>query len=539
MVELFTSRCGLPSLRVNGVALHSPYDPAAEARRFARETLGASPVSTVVLLGEGLGYLGRAVTEAAPAARVVAVCYSPEVDRLAARRAAAAWSPSSPVALGDFLRRSIGELDVEGLRVVEWPASARLFPEVSRQANLEVRGVVRELNGSCATAAAMGRLWMRSAVLNLVSIGAVLEGAPCAPDRPVVIAASGPTLARCLPDIARARDGVELWALPSAASALAAAGLQPDLVVLTDPGSWAMVHLHFAGVRCPVFMPLSAARGTWRIGVPIRLLDQGTLIERELLSAVGIEAPLAEPHGTVAATALDLALASTRGPVTLAGLDLCALDSETHVRPNAFDALLRDGDDRLSPHHALAYARARAGESASRIVDGVRVRVSRSLDTYAGWLAHRASMVRGRVFRLHPSPVDLPGADPVDGTLFRALVASAPPCASGPRLQQQPRWPSPTARRDAARSVLSRWSEILGRGAAQARAGTWAEALAESPELTDLAWHAAARDLIDAKRRQRLGDESGAQAAAVGLLEDAGAFVRSLGARLGDGVPQR
>jgi len=284
-------------------------------------------------------------------------------------------------------------------------------------------------------------------------------------------------------------------------------------------------------------MPLSAARGTWRVGEPVRLLNQGTFLERELLSAVGVEAPLAEPHGTVAATALDLALAATRGPVTLAGLDLCALDSETHVRPNAFDTLLRDGDDRCAPHHALAYARARLGESASRVVGGVRVRVSRSLETYAGWLSHRASAVRGRVFRLYPSPVDLPGAEPVDGARFRDLVATAPPSPPGVRLNLSAAWPPAASRRGAARGVLSRWSEILDRGAARARGGAWVEVLAESPELTDLAWHAAARDLIDAKRRQRLGDEQGAQAAAVRLLEDAGAFVRSLDARLGAGAP--
>jgi hypothetical protein len=536
MVEPFTSRCGLPSLRVNGVALHSPYDPAAEARRFVREALGATPALTVVMLGEGLGYLGAAIAETAPAARLLAVCYSSDVDRHAVRRAAGTWNPSAPVGLGEFLRRSIGELDVEGLRVIEWPASARLFPEVSRQANLAVRTVVRELNGSCATTAAMGRLWMRSAILNLVSIDAVLEGAPCTPDRPVVIAASGPTLVRCLPDIARVRDGIDLWALPSAACALASGGLHPDLIVLTDPGHWAMVHLHFAAVRCPVFMPLSAARGVWRVGAPVRLLSQGTFLERALLAAVGIEAPLAEPHGTVAATALDLALVSTRGPVTLAGLDVCVLDSETHARPNAFDALLRADSDRLSPHYGRAYARARDGESASRIVDDVRVRVSRSLDTYAGWLSHRASATYGRIFRLHPSPVELPGAVPIDGPRFSALVSSAPSSSPGPRLQPESRWPSEPARRAAAREVLSRWEDTLERGAAQAREGSWAEALAGSSELADLAWHAAARDLIDAKRRQRFGDIVGAQAAIVGLLEDAGAFVRSLGARLASGA---
>jgi len=395
MLEPFASRCGLPSLRVDGVALHSPYDPAAEARRFAREALGGTPASTVVLLGEGLGYLGDAIGEAAPGARLVSVCYSADVDRHAVRRAPAAWSPSSPTTLADFLRGAIGELDVEGLKVVEWPASARLFPVEARRAALAVRTVVRELNGSCATVAAMGRLWIRCAVGNLVGIDDVRRAPTGAHARPIVIAASGPTLARSLDALGAIRSGLELWALPSAVQALSGAGLSPDLVVLTDPGHWAMVHLHFAGTRCPVAMPLSAARGTWRRGFPVRLLSQGTLIERDLLAAAGVDAPLAPPHGTVAATALDLALAATTGPVILAGLDLSALDSETHVRPNAFDALLRIADGRLSPHHGLAYARARNGEAETRLSHGVRVRISRSLDTYAGWLADRATAAGG------------------------------------------------------------------------------------------------------------------------------------------------
>ena len=534
MVEPFASRCGLPSLRVDGVALHSPYDPPAEARRFAREALGAEPASTVVLLGEGLGYLGQAIAEAAPGARLVAVCYSADVDRYAVSRAPASWSPASPSTLTDFLRGAIGELDVEGLKVIEWPASARLFPEAARRASLAVRTVVRELNGSCATAAAMGRLWIRSALWNLVGIDDVRRGPPGAHGRPIVIAASGPTLARSLGAISGVRAGIELWALPSAVQALSAAGLAPDLVVLTDPGHWAMVHLHFAGACCPVAMPLSAARGAWRCGVPVRLLSQGTMIERDLLAAAGIDAPLAAPHGTVAATALDLALAATRGPVIFAGLDLSALDSETHVRPNAFDTLLRLADGRLSPHHGLAYARARAGEAETRLVDGVRVRVSRSLDTYAGWLADRAAAARGRVFRLVPSPVGLPGAAPLDAAGLADLVRASTGTPPAP-LSPDPRWPDAAARRAAARVVLSRWAGTLARGAEQARAGSWTGVLAGSADLADLAWHASARGLLDAVRRQRLGDSDGAQEAAVRLFEDASTFIRSLDSRLAAG----
>jgi hypothetical protein len=282
-------------------------------------------------------------------------------------------------------------------------------------------------------------------------------------------------------------------------------------------------------------MPLSAARGAWRIGAPVSLLSQGTYIERTLLAAAGIEAPLVEPHGTVAATALDLALAATRGPVVLAGQDLCAIDIGTHARPNAFDALLWAGDGRLSPRYGLAYARARAGEASSRVVDGVRIRLSRSLDTYAGWMSHRCSAAGRRVHRLDPSPVDLPGASPLDGDGLAALVFASASAGSGPSFAPDPRWPGRGGRQRAAREVLSHWGELLLRGASRARTGSWAETLAEAPELADLAWHASARGLIDAKRRQRLGDPEGARTAAVALLEEAGAFVRSLDARLAAG----
>jgi hypothetical protein len=83
--------------------------------------------------------------------------------------------------------------------------------------------------------------------------------------------------------------------------------------------------------------------------------------------------------------------------------------------------------------------------------------------------------------------------------------------------------------------VLARWAETLARGAEQTRAGSWTAVLSGSADLADLAWHASARGLLDARRRQRLGDLDGAREAAAGLLEDAATFVRSLDARLAAG----
>jgi len=73
---------------------------------------------------------------------------------------------------------------------------------------------------------------------------------------------------------------------------------------------------------------------------------------------------------------------------------------------------------------------------------------------------------------------------------------------------------------------------MLELGAERARSGAWTEAIAASPELADLAWHAAARGLIDVVRRDRLGDREGARTAAAKLFEDAAGFIGSLAERL-------
>ncbi|HTP59639.1 MAG TPA: DUF115 domain-containing protein, partial [Spirochaetia bacterium] len=66
MIEVFTSRSGSPSIRVQGISLHSPYDPEKEAQRFAAGALGTDSPSTVVILGETLEYASRWILETHP-----------------------------------------------------------------------------------------------------------------------------------------------------------------------------------------------------------------------------------------------------------------------------------------------------------------------------------------------------------------------------------------------------------------------------------------------------------------------------------------
>ena len=222
MIEVFTARSGAASLRIDGRALHSPYDPAQEAQRFVEQSSGDESPSAIVILGEALGYAATSLRARYPAATLVRVYYSDEIFDAAPRVPGITWHPGSGTGLAEFLRLHVGELDLEGLRILEWPASARLFPDASRAANEAVRQVVQELNGSFVTTIKAGRLWIRNSISNSLALESALVGEPCSPGRPVIIAASGPTLEEAAPLITRVRSRVDLWALPSSCLALRA-----------------------------------------------------------------------------------------------------------------------------------------------------------------------------------------------------------------------------------------------------------------------------------------------------------------------------
>ncbi len=533
MIEAFAAKSGSRSLRVNGIALHSPYDPVREARRFAAEGIGTEPPSTVVVLGEGLGYVADAVTELVPAARVIRVHYSAEIHLAAGPARGPAWAPGQDTDLADFLYSHIGELDMEGLRVLEWPPSARLFPSASREANEAVRRVFQQLNGSLVTTIAAGRLWIRNSVENFLAFEGVLVGRPCPPDRPVIIAAPGPSLERSAGLIRDVLPRVDLWALPSSMPLLRYEGISPDLVVMTDPGHWSMHHLSFAPPECPIAMPISAARGTWCLSVshgaarvPF-LLSQPGFFEEAILGAAAVTAPRIPPHGTVAATALDLALTFTRAPVILAGLDMCARDISFHARPNAFDTLLHLRASRLAPHDSLMYERS-SEQHAEKLPGTAGARASLALRTYAGWFETGGGFDASRVYRLLPSPVALGRMRALDGQGLRDLAARSRSRSQGPMAATQDVYPDREERRRIVSRLIAGWSARIQGTAKAIESAGGLDAVLGDPSCSAIAHDIEPRLLLESRRKLRRGDLAGAVETASSMLESCGAFLRGL-----------
>ena len=132
---------------------------------------------------------------------------------------------------------------------------------------------------------------------------------------------------------------------------LAAHKLVPDLVLVTDPGYYSLVHLQsLKGQGLTIACPLSAVRGVGQLGAQIYLFRQPHFFEEAFLKkSLRKLPPLFPPQGTVAATALQLALGANGREIIFCGLDFCYEDFKAHAQPNLSQWLCQTLETRLSP----------------------------------------------------------------------------------------------------------------------------------------------------------------------------------------------
>jgi hypothetical protein len=544
MLEIRTARSGEQTARVEGTYIHSPYDPVKEARRFIRQSLRAQYPSLIILLGAGLGYLYAELRRALPSARIVLVFYHEALPGAFRHPLppGSYWHPGAGQSLLGFLRCQVHELEAEGLLTLEWPPSARIFARRSMKANQAIHQLIREIRGTLVTTSALGRLWLKNSLFNFIGIDEVFPAAWGRSGRaPVVIAASGPTLQEGIDFLALHRRKIELWALPSSLLFLLSRGLRPDTVILTDPGYYAFSHLQCAKAQqIHLTMPLTAARGSWRIDARVSLLNQDTPFERLLLERAGYPAPAVPAQGTVSATALLLALRLRSAPVIFVGLDFCYRDIFSHARPNNFENWLMPGSGRLEPFHHRLFAL--AAERAPKKAEGGRGNLA--LETYAGWFAEAGACGIGkteaggptvagqenRIFRLHPSDIEIPGIEGIDeqeaGRLIGSYKGQAAPPAGAQRAL--PSYPSRLQRSRIVLDLLGRWIERTDRIRSAVAASGSMEALMGDYDSLSMIYLCNAAQLTETRRILRLrGPEAGAGKASA-VLNSHLSFLRDL-----------
>jgi hypothetical protein len=497
-LSLQASRSGAPTCSADGTWLHSPYDPAREALRFAETEIGSSRPSHLLVLGPCLDYLSDALRSILPGARVIAVQYSPFFEGRTVAASDASWNPSSGMGLGAFLDAVLDEDAISGVSVLEWEPAARAFPEEALFARQAVRSSLDRLTSSAATVKASGKRWIANACASFLLVEGIEEAHRSS--LPILIAAAGPSLNGSLATLSRIQGRFVTIAVSSALVACRCAGIEPDLVVSTDGGYWSRLHLYpLAGGGMPFAAPLTAlpSASLYRRR-KILLLDQGSFVESELLPPLGpsLRVP---PHGTVSGTALMLAARLTEGPIVVAGLDLASYGDADHARPHGFDAFIAQAVSRIAPLEGNLWSR--SSEAAPQSLPERPWRTSRALMAYASALAIDASSLSGRLFRMGPAPFSLPGFAEIDGRGLEALasassIASAEPAKGVPLSEAIP---PPLPLREAMLAArLSSWRALAAEASAAMGQGALpgSSLVAELLRSIDIVDYAAARRAI-------------------------------------------
>jgi hypothetical protein len=370
--------------------LHSRYQPQLEADRYIKALNLRHDIDYFILIEPGLGYLISALQKYRPQSKII-VLHADIFFRETESRFPdiPVWFPDSGKEVQEFLEEKIPE--AASARIIEWRPSLRIFGDQCLELARESTEFIKRSDASRRTGAAFGRRWVRNFFRNIALVNKTVLYRTM--DMPIVITGSGPSLETALPRILAARKEIFVLAASSSLPALAAGGITPDMVISTDGGGWALLHLYacFRGgeTRPPMLAcSLSAAIPSQCSTLPLFLLNDGTVWQSMALHSLSLPSVLVPQRGTVTASALELALILSSGSVFLAGMDLAIPDIQSHVQPYGFDHLFFGAASRLRPVYSQYFMRSR------------EIKAGGSHDVYAAWFKNKIASWPARIFSL-------------------------------------------------------------------------------------------------------------------------------------------
>jgi len=374
--------------------LHSRYNPQAEAERYIDALPLDGKARFFILIEPGLGYLVAPLRKKAPGAKIIALHAG--VPSAAANPQAplqppdARWHPGAGMAVQDFLEREIPDTAAAEIRILEWRPALAVYGGAYRALVEESAEFIKRADANARTLNAFGKRWFRNFFKNLGIIRNVVRPAPLS--RPLLVAGAGPSLEGAIPLIKEsARQGLLfVLAVSSAASALKAAGIKPDMVISTDGGLWAKFHLLdcFRSAPCPLAAAMTAALPSQCARLPVLPISDGSLWQALILKELTIPFIALPQRGTVSASALDLAFALTSGDICIAGLDLENRDMRSHARPYSLDRFLEEKAGRLHPAYSQAFKRS------------ALLKAGGSYGIYASWFEKQLAAYPRRLYSL-------------------------------------------------------------------------------------------------------------------------------------------
>lgn len=404
------ARSGELTLFIDGIAVHSKYDPKEEAKKFLKKQDFKNKPQIFILIGPGLGYLKSTIFNSYHNVQILSLHLDKQIFEYA-DKTGSNWIYGDNSDLGLQLAAFIPDFLLFETTILKWLPCTERFPARTKYIENHIQQFFLERKGSIFTTKSFGRKWIQNAYYNyikerqLVSIDKI--------DLPVLIAASGPSLDNSIDLIIDYRDKFILAALPSSLAALNNADIRPDLIFHTDPGFWANEHLkHIPDTKIPIVMPLTSSFKS-NLENPVIFFNQGSFLENMVLGGGFLQVP---SHGTVAGTAYLLLRKITDKPIVYLGLDLCFNDVMEHVKPHSFDILNNMNQNRFKGYLHLFYEKQKI-----YLVLGNTNNTTKAFSIYSGWFNDESRL--SNAFRYEATDIITNGLTSINSEQLISLLS--------------------------------------------------------------------------------------------------------------------
>jgi hypothetical protein len=327
------TRSGEPTIEVDGVPYHSPYNPLREVEKFYA-SLRIEGADVVLHFGWGLGYAGKILRERARrGARIVVFEPDAELFEMSAGDPATLevlHDPRFQFVVGPKVSRFFEDWGLgyyeesDQFLWIEWPAALRQHGSLAESLKLQFKTHLRDRAGNLLTHFLRGETYFQNAIENFEYQGRADVGRLFGVFRntPLVIVSAGPSLDSNIQDLRGIEDRCFILSVDTALRPLLAAGITPHAVISADPSE--LNARHIAGVM-PESVYLIAEQAVHPSALQSAkrhfLFGLG-LFPDSLFAKFGFARSRLDVWGSVATAALDLACRMGSNPVIFAGQDL-------------------------------------------------------------------------------------------------------------------------------------------------------------------------------------------------------------------------
>ena len=390
-IEYLQSKNSSKTCKINGIFLHSAYNPQSESERFVENiNIGFKP-ELIFIIEPALSWCAEPLKKRFPKIKICAIRLLPdfyEYDQLFDY--SFYFDEKNLSSFENEVSSCFTEKELCSAFFLEWIPSKKIFDDKIKILYKSIKNIIEKSKASLVTESYFSKRWFKNSIIfncNIKKTCIFNKG-----NFPVVICASGPSLNSSISFLKKFRKNYFLIAASSSISVLLNNQIIPDLVLSTDGGFWAKNHLvyDYKKYNFPVALTCESA-------FPKKLIENATIfplvyqdgsgseLTKIIFQKLNIPFREAQRNGTVSGTLFSLAETLTDSFIFACGLDLESPAGKQHAEPNRNEISNRKYFFRLK--------NAESFNSRSRFN-------SQSLKIYNSWFSNLSEELTTKFFRL-------------------------------------------------------------------------------------------------------------------------------------------